>query len=94
MLRPLVIEIDNHAPILEATIQRVTHDVVELRLDESKCDQGRLGVSWQILEEHDGGIMQIIYAGSPDLPITAHAIVEGQRSIIDCSHIIPLPVAA
>jgi hypothetical protein len=84
MLRPLVIETANRTPILEASVQRVTRDVIELGLDESQCNQGRLGVSWKILEEGDGGIVQIMYAGPSDLQITAHAIPEGQqRGIID-----------
>ena len=66
-----------------------THDVIGLKLDASQCDQGRLGVSWEILEERDGGIVQMIYAGSPDLKITAQAISEGQRRIIDCSQLVP-----
>jgi hypothetical protein len=93
MLRPLVIETENHAPILESTIHMETRDEIAFTLDKSKCDQGRLGVSWDILEKHDGGIdggiVQIIYAGSPDLRIKASATPEGQRKIIDCSEIIP-----
>jgi hypothetical protein len=89
MLRPLIIETADQVPILEATIQMATHDVIGLKLDVSQCDQGRLGVSWEILEERDGGIVQMIYAGSPDLQITAQAISEGQRRIIDCSQLVP-----
>jgi hypothetical protein len=89
MLRPLIIETADQVPILEATIQMTTHDVIGLKLDASQCDQGRLDVSWEILEERDGGIVQMIYAGSPDLKITAQAISEGQRRIIDCSQLVP-----
>jgi hypothetical protein len=56
MLRPLIIQTVDHAPILEPSILMVTHNVVGLRLDESKCAMGQLGVSWDILEKDDGGI--------------------------------------
>jgi hypothetical protein len=92
MLRPLTIETEHHAPILEATIQMVTRGVIDLGLDESQFHQGRLNVSWKILEQRDGGIVQIIYAGSPDLRIAAHAVPEGQQQIIGYSrHVPPVP---
>jgi hypothetical protein len=91
ILRPLIIETSDHSPILEATIQKVTHDVVGLSLDESQGHLGKLVVSWDILEERDSGIIQLTYAGPPSLPITAHAVLEGHRAIVDCStdHIMP-----
>jgi len=51
MLRPLIIQTADHAPILEASIRMVTHDVIGLRLDESTCVLGQLGVSWDILAQ-------------------------------------------
>jgi hypothetical protein len=89
MLRPLIIEMADQVPILEAKIHLATYEVIDLRLDESQCDQGRLGVSWKILEERDGGIVQITYAGSPNLKIAVQASVEGQRRILDCSELVP-----
>jgi hypothetical protein len=91
MLRPMTIQTEGFAPILEASIHMATRDVIRLRLDESKCSQGCLGVSWDILEERDGGVVQIIYAGPPELHIIADAIPEDQREIIgiDLSHVIP-----
>jgi hypothetical protein len=40
MLRPLIIQTEDHAPILEASIHMATRDVIGLRLDESKCSLG------------------------------------------------------
>ena len=91
ILRPLVIETENHVPVLEANIRKANRDVIGLRLDESKCAQGQLGISWDILEKDDYGVVQLIYAGPPDLNITAHAILEGQREIINGSPLTSLP---
>ena len=87
ILRPLIIETEKNVPILEASILKTNHDVIGLKLDESKCDQGKLEVSWTILEHRDGGIVQMIYEGSPELQITANAVLKGQRAIIDRSEI-------
>jgi hypothetical protein len=85
MLRPMIIFTENSAPILEAGIRYVKRSEIGLRLDESRCDYGQLEVHWDILEEQDGGIVQIIYEGSPELLIAAYAVPEGQRRIMDCS---------
>lgn len=82
MLRPLVIQTEHHVPILEASVRKVTRDVIGLNLDEAECWQGQLKVLWNILEGRDGAIVQRIYAGSPDLPITVQAIAEGQRDVV------------
>jgi hypothetical protein len=90
MLRPLIIQTEDHVAILEASIRMATRDVIGLRLDESACMLGQLGVSWDILENDDGGIVQIIYAGSPELQITMYGIPEGQRQgIMSINRIIP-----
>jgi hypothetical protein len=38
-------------------------------------------VSWDILEQNEGGIVQLIIAGKPDVTISAQATVEGQGAI-------------
>jgi hypothetical protein len=92
MLRPLIIQTEDHAPILEASIRMATRDVIGLKLDESKCDLGQLDVSWDILEKDDGGIVQIIYEGPPELQIMAYGIPEGQRGLMSINHIRPFPL--
>jgi hypothetical protein len=87
MLQSLTIETEYGTPILETKISKVTRHVTGFTLDESRCVFGILGVSWDILEKHDCGIIQIIYAGAPNLLITAHATIEGQGEIIDYSYI-------
>jgi hypothetical protein len=87
MLRTLVIETENFIPILKVNVCKMTRDVVNISLDESKCQQGQLSVSWDILETNDGGIVQVIYAGSPDTMISAYATVEGQKKIIDFAYL-------
>ncbi len=82
ILQPLVIRTTNHAKILEARVQKVTRDVVGLSLDTSRLSFGEVGVSWNILEQNDGGVVQIIYAGNERTGIEANAVLERQAKIL------------
>jgi hypothetical protein len=55
--------------------------IVGLKLDESESEKGRLGVSWDILEENDGGDIQLIMSAASDMNVTAEAVIEGQREV-------------
>jgi hypothetical protein len=50
-----------------------------LNLDE--LQKGRVTTDWDILERNDGGIIQLIYAGKPDVHIQVEGVIEGQPSV-------------
>lgn len=81
MLSPLVISTGPANPIIEARIQNVTRDVVDLSLTTDEIQNGDLKVNWKILEQNDGAILQLIYFGDFDVPIKATAIVEEQGNV-------------
>lgn len=81
ILQPLVIRTDGKAPILEATIRKKSRDVVQLELNQSKMGAGELELSWNVLESGDGGLLQIVYAGGPDVGLQCYGVFEGQRAI-------------
>lgn len=81
ILRPIVLSTDNNAPILEATIRKSTRDVIQLALNQDEIQNGRLPVSWHILEQNDGGVIQIVYAGDSQTNINIEGIIEGQNEI-------------
>ena len=81
ILSPFIIKTGPHNPIIEADIQKVTREVIGLRLDKSKIGEGQLGVDWTILEQGDGAILQLIYFGDAQTSITASAIVEQQGDV-------------
>src|SRR5215470_2419847 len=81
LLTPLVISTAGGTPILEATITKPGRDVIKLNVDDTARAQGKVAVSWRVLERNDGGVIQLIYAGSPDLLISAEAALIGQGSI-------------
>jgi hypothetical protein len=81
MLRQLVVKTSSTAPIIDATIRKKSRDVVKIELDKSRLALGELTVFWNILEFHDGGVLQIIYLGSVDTPVVARATIEGQGDL-------------
>jgi hypothetical protein len=82
ILQPLVISTADQTPILEVTVRKQTRpDIVQLQHDDSMQQSGLTKVSWNILEQGDGGIIQLILAGKPDVKISAVAVIEGQRAI-------------
>lgn len=79
VLQPLRIKVN--VPIVDATIRRPARDVVRLALDKTQMARGELGVTWNILEGGDGGSVQIVFAGGPDVHVTADAVIEDQPVI-------------
>jgi hypothetical protein len=65
MLQPLILVTAPEARIFEATVRKKSREAVRIDLDTSRIDRGELGVSWNILEQGDGAIVQIIFAGPP-----------------------------
>jgi hypothetical protein len=81
VLRPLVIQTAGGVPIIDASIRKTTRNVVGMSLDTSQASNGKLVVSWDILEKDDGGVVQVVYAGDPDEDIIADATLEGQHTL-------------
>ena len=82
VLKPVVIYTENKTPILEATIRKVSREVIKLALNTDELQEGRVTVSWDILEHDDGGIIQLIYAGDANLGIRVDGVIEGQKDIM------------
>jgi len=81
VLQPVIISTENNTPILDAVIRKTSRDVIHLSLDVDDLEKGCVAVSWKILEKDDGGIIQVTYAGDPDLDINVKGVIEGQKKI-------------
>lgn len=81
MLTPFTIKTDNKFPILEAKIRKEGRPVSKINIDSSRIGSGEITVDWNILEQNDGGVVQIIYLGNESVGITANAVLEGQKQI-------------
>jgi hypothetical protein len=76
VLTPVSIHVD--APILEATLRKRTRAVTNLAVDTSDIRNGTVRLTWRILEGGDGGVVQLIYAGDVDRPISVDGTIVGQ----------------
>lgn len=82
VLRPLVIKTANGARILEVRLQKATREVVGIGLDASRLAFGEVKIKWNILEQNDGAVIQVVYAGDESVPLEAYAVLEGQPEIV------------
>jgi len=90
VLKPLVIRTGNKARILEASLQKKSREVVGLALDSSRLSSGEVEINWNILEQNDGGVVQIVYSGDEAVEIEAQAVLEGQPEIVRLAYARPL----
>jgi hypothetical protein len=86
ILIPIEIRTENSAPILEATIRKMSRGVNELALDQAQMASGIIGVTWKILEQDDGGVIQLIYAGDVNNKLSVSGSVVGQRQLSELKY--------
>lgn len=81
ILKPLVIRTGDGSRILEVRLRKSSRDVVQIALNVSRLMDAVVEIGWNILEQNDGGVIQIVYAGDETVDIQATAVVTGQREI-------------
>jgi len=69
ILQAVTITTEPRAPILEVTIRRTSRDVVGFDLDRTRLAGGEVPLSWNILEQGDGAVVQLVYAAGLDTRI-------------------------
>ncbi len=79
--RSIQIQTENTIPILEAKIRKVSREVVECTLNTEQIAKGIIFVSWQIFEQNDGCVIQIIYEGNQNVKFQVNGSIEGQNLI-------------
>ena len=81
ILKEVVIYTDPPVRILEAYIVKVHRELEVTNLNILKSDKlmdnGKICVSWDILEKNDGASIQLIYLGSSDVEIGVNGLIEG-----------------
>jgi hypothetical protein len=81
VLTPVEIVMEPSLPILEATLRKVSRGITQISLDESGLATGKLRLNWRILEQNDGCVVQLIYAGPSDAPVSVVGAVVGQPAV-------------
>jgi hypothetical protein len=80
VLQRVLITLPAAVPILEASIRKVSRNVTNITLDETVPARDQVCVQFDILEQNDGCTIQLIYGGSPDVPITVSSVIIGQHA--------------
>ena len=75
-----LIVLKTSTPILEASVRRTQRDTSRFTIDSSQIANGLVGLSWRILEQDDGAIIQLIVAGD-SAGVTVSGAIEGQHRI-------------
>ncbi len=52
-----------------------------LNLDQAHLAEGQVAISWKILEQDDGGVVQLVYAAGTETRIECAGVIEGQTYI-------------
>ena len=86
ILSPVEISTVGGQTILEAKIRKTSRALVGLKIETSALNQGKVKVSWCILEKGDGVIIQLIYAGDQDVALRVTGSVVGQSEPVELAY--------
>lgn len=86
VLAPIQIALAESTPILEAKVLKTSREPVSIHLSLQERDLGVVGIEFNIFERHDGGVVQIIYAGDDKVGVSFSGVIVGQSSISTLSY--------
>ncbi len=85
VLKEATIYTDPPSKILEAFIVNSNRELeitnFSLMASRELMENGKVAVSWNILEKDDGASIQLIYLGSPEVEIKVEGLIEGSGDI-------------
>ena len=81
ILKQITIVTHPFVKILEVSVQKPSRSVIEFSVDHSPVREGVVPLSWKLLEQSDGAIVQLLYAGPPQVDVSLEGIVLGQTKI-------------
>lgn len=80
VLQPIVLYVKD-APIVDVKVSAVSRQLTGLSIDRSQIAEGKVGLSWRVLEKNDGVRLQLIYEGPPNAEVGASGAIIGQPAI-------------
>ena len=78
--KTVTITLNPALPILVARIKKSTRSVINAELEDSEMSHGILHLTWDILEQGDGVLLEIIYAGRV-VHVSVNGVIEGRVPI-------------
>lgn len=80
VLEPIRVQTTPPVPILSVRVLRTTRELVKFNVDDSNRSEGMLTVRFRILEQGDGGLLQVTYVGDETVSFIGTGVLEGQRA--------------
>lgn len=81
ILEPIYLLLDPPGEVLEARTRETAREVSRFDIGKEGWKEGKVPLSWKILERGDGAVVQIIYTAEKGVDIRLKGTVEGQRSL-------------
>jgi hypothetical protein len=81
ILSPIVLQTSPKVPILEVQLRHTSRPVCSIALDEAQLADGRVGLTWKILEHNDGAVIQLIVAGPSNVTVVGQGSMEGDPAV-------------
>lgn len=79
VLQDAKIVADDDAHILEPRLVERSRDVTGFDIASASAEE--VPLTWDILEEGDGGVVQVLYCGNPNSEFNVKGVIEGQNKI-------------
>ena len=81
ILQDVEISTGDKAPILAASIPRVSRTITGLRLNTDGMAKGTVVLTWDILEKNDGAEVELTYVGNSQMTVDVEGTIVGQAHI-------------
>lgn len=81
ILKNIEVKNNNRVKILETSIRKVSREVTNFSVVQNNYNNGNIPLNWDILENNDGAVLQILYAGNLNAKFFLNGIIEGQENI-------------
>jgi hypothetical protein len=82
MLAPVILHTTTPGvDILEASVGKTSRKAIEFKIQTNQLQEKQIPVTWKILEQGDGGVIEIIYVGAPDANFDVKGEIVGQKDI-------------
>jgi hypothetical protein len=80
ILRPISIKAPKGVQVIQRSIATVSRDVTNLHFVGGSAPD-RIEISWRILEQNDGAVLQLFYTGRPEAGFIVDGVIKEQHNL-------------
>ncbi len=81
VIEDIQIKTDPPVQILEVKTRKINRQAINFSYSGDYLIEGYLPLNWKVLEKDDGALLELIYAGPPDIEISVEGDIEGQDGV-------------